>query len=171
MGVNQENYIDNHFNYSKNTRNSRGVALMQRHNAVVYHSLKIGWNNTMAWGKSRQRKGCRSRFKRTNNDERKKSECRRKGKEGRVALHPISSNISLTHTPLSFDVLKTDVPPDWVVYESEEALEFCLMKSNPPTVTRSVSVNADFTWYVHANKRVVSRHNTVIRKVWSGTPY
>lgn len=115
--------------------------------------------------KSKRRKGFRSHFKRTKNDERKRLEHRHRDREGRVALRPISLNINPTRPPLSFDVLKTNVPPDWVVYESEEALQFCLMNSNPPTVSRSVSVNADFTWYVHANKRVVPRDNEVIRRL------
>ena len=119
----------------------------------------------MTPGKLKRRKGFRSHFKRTKNDERRKLECRRKEREGRVACQPISLNVNLTHSPLSFHVLKANVPPDWVVYESEEALQFCLIKSNPPTVTRSVSVNADFTWYVHANKRVVPRNNEVIQRL------
>ena len=42
---------------------------------------------------------------------------------------------------------------------------FCLMKSNPPTVTRSVSVKPDFMWYVHVTGRVVPRGNEVIQRL------
>ena len=115
--------------------------------------------------KGKRRKGFRSYFKRTKNDERKRLELHRKDREGRVALRIISSNVESMHTPLSFDVLKAAVPPDWVVYESEEALQFCLMKSNPPTVTRSVTLNPDFTWFVHVHKRVVPRDNEVIQRL------
>ena len=60
-------------------------------------------------------------------------------------------------------MLKTALPPDWVVYESEETLQLCLMKSNPPTLTRSVTLNPDFTWFVHVHKRVVPGDNEVIK--------
>ena len=119
--------------------------------------------------KSKRRRGFRSHFKRSKNDERKRLESRLKDREGRVALQPISSNVSCadasTFTPLSFHTLKTDVPPDWVVFESEDTIRFCLMKSTPPTVTRSVSVNADFTWYIHAHGRVVPRDNEIIKRL------
>lgn len=86
-----------------------------------------------------------------------------------MAFRPIS--LSASHvdntlvTPLSFTMLKTDVPHDWVVYESESTLQFCLIKSDPPTVTRSVSINADFTWYVHTHGRVVPRDNDIIKQL------
>ncbi len=84
-------------------------------------------------------------------------------KEGNVGLRPVSLNkIPQGNCATMFDALKADV---WIVSESSWMLQFFQMKSNPPTVLQSVTVQPDFTWYVHISKKAVHRGATD----WSST--
>ena len=40
---------------------------------------------------------------------------------------------------------------------------YCMLRSDPPTVIRSVTVSSDLYWYVHVFGKVVPRSNSVIQ--------
>ena len=109
----------------------------------------------------RRRKGFRSFFRRTKNDERKRIDERRR-KRTCVALQHVPMNIS---SP--FNLLEVQLPKGWLVSEGDDGgiVQFCLMKSSPPQVARSITVQADFSWYAHVTGRVVPRSNQTIQQL------
>ncbi len=82
-----------------------------------------------------------------------------------MGLRPVLLNIPQRNSSTTFDAMKVDVPKGWIVSESDDMLQFCLMKSNPLTVSQSVSIQPDFTWYVHVTGRVVPRCNQLIQQL------
>ena len=104
----------------------------------------------------------RSRFKRTKNDERRLQAAQ--SSEERV-LRPVSSNMQ--QPPATLETLKTVDLPGWTLSttEQEDTVQFCILRSDPPTVVRSVTVSADLTWYAHVLGRVVPRANVVIQSL------
>ena len=110
----------------------------------------------------KKRKPLRSRFKRTKNDERRLQAAQ--SSEERV-LQPVSSNMQ--QPPATLETLKTVDLPGWTLSktEQEDTVQFCILRSDPPTVVRSVTVSADLTWYAHVLGRVVPRANVVIQSL------
>ena len=49
--------------------------------------------------------------------------------------------------------------------QKDDTIQFCIMRSDPPTVVRSLTVSADLTWYAHILDRVVPHSNTVIQSL------
>ena len=94
----------------------------------------------------RHRKGFQSFFRRTKNDERKHIDEHRR-KRTCIALQHVPMNIS---SP--FNLLEVQLSKGCrLVSEGDDGIvQFCLMKSSPPQVTRSITVQADFSWYAHA---------------------
>ena len=113
---------------------------------------------------AKRRKPLRSRFKRTKNDERRSQAARSQIAEERI-LQPVSTNVQQPSATL--ETLKTVDPPGWTLAwtEKEDTIQFCIMRSDPPTVVRSLTVSADLTWYAHILGRVVPRSNAVIQSL------
>lgn len=112
----------------------------------------------------KKRKPLRSRFKRTKNDERRSQAAQSQSGEERV-LQPMPTNVQ--QPPATLEILKTVDPPGWTLSrtEKEDAVQFCILGSDPPTVVRSVTVSADLTWYAHILGKVVPRANVVIQSL------
>lgn len=57
--------------------------------------------------------------------------------------------------------------PGWTLSGSEQeaTLQFCILKFDPPTVVRSVTVTSDLTWYAHVLGKVVLRTNPIIQSL------
>ena len=104
-------------------------------------------NSTPPQKPVKRRKPLRGRFKRTKNDERKTQ------KERVLQSVPCNRQQPL----MTLDTLRNVHVPGWTVSETEQqdAMQFCLLKSNPPNVVRSVTVLSDMTWYAHALGKVV----------------
>ena len=49
--------------------------------------------------------------------------------------------------------------------QRKKTLQFCIMRSDPPTVVCTLTVSADLTWYAHILGRVVPRSNAVIQSL------
>ena len=113
---------------------------------------------------AKRRKPLRSHFKRTKNDERRSQAARSQIAEERV-LQPVSTNVQQPSATL--ETLKTVDPPGWTLArtEKEDTIQFCIMRSDPPTVVRSLTVSADLTWYAHILGGVVPRSNAVIQSL------
>ena len=47
--------------------------------------------------------------------------------------------------------MKVDLPSAWTLSESQQdgTLMYCMLRSDPPTVIRSVTVSSDLHWHVH----------------------
>ena len=110
----------------------------------------------------KRRKPLRNRFKRTKNDERRSQIALRE--EERV-LKPIPSNVQ--QAPATLETLKSVDAPGWTLSgtEQEDTLQFCILRFDPPTVVRSVTVSSDLTWYAHVLGKVVLRTNVVIQSL------
>ena len=82
----------------------------------------------------------------------------------RKVLKPLSTNILPTQS--TFEVLmKVDLPSAWTLSESQQdgSLLYCMLRSDPPMVIRSVTVPSDLHGYAHVLNKVVSRSNSVIQ--------
>lgn len=57
------------------------------------------------------------------------------------------------------------LPSAWTLYESQQdgSLLYCMQRSDPPTVIRSVTVSSDLHWHAHVLGKVVPRSNSVIQ--------
>ena len=109
----------------------------------------------------KRRKPLRSRFKRLKNDERKAQDARRQAER---ALRPVLNN--LQQPPTTLETLKQVDAPGWTLSQTEQdTIQFCILRSDPPAVVRSVTVSADLTWYAHVLGRVVPRTNAVIQSL------
>ena len=110
----------------------------------------------------KRRKPLRNRFKRTKNDERRSQIALRE--EERV-LKLIPSNVQ--QAPATLETLKSVDAPGWTLSgtEQEDTLQFCILRFDPPTVVRSVTVSSDLTWYAHVLGKVVLRPNVVIQSL------
>ncbi len=110
----------------------------------------------------KRRKPLRSRFKRCKNDE-------RKAQAGPRNKHRVLESISTNtqQTPVTLEILAAVNTPGWTVSSTKQrdALQFCILNCNPPSVVRSVTVTSDLTWYVHVLGKVVPRPNAVIQNL------
>ena len=86
----------------------------------------------------RRRKHVRNKFTRRKNDERKVQAASRK------ALQQISTNMPPTQNTFE-ELMKVDLPTAWTLSESQQdgTLMYCMLRSDPPTVIRSVTVSSD----------------------------
>ena len=80
----------------------------------------------------------RNKFTRRKNDERKVQAASRK------ALQQISTNMPPTQNTFE-ELMKVDLPSAWTLSESQQdgTLMYCMLRSDPPTVIRSVTVSSD----------------------------
>jgi len=120
----------------------------------------------------KRRKGLRTRFKRTKDDERKsRALCKNleETEHNRIPLQPLSSNIQQHRDsdPLSFQSLKTAhsfIPAEWTIVSTEtDTVQFCIIGSNPPVVMRSVCVTRDLSWHAFIFGQKLSSSNAVIQ--------
>ena len=109
----------------------------------------------------KRRKPMRSRFKRTKNDERRSQTLREKER----IYQPKSCNMQ--EAPATLETLRTVDAPGWTISqtEQEDTLQFCILRFDPPTVVRSVTVSSDLTWYAHVLGKVILRTNVVIQSL------
>ena len=61
--------------------------------------------------------------------------------------------------------MKVDLPSAWTLSESQQdgSLLYCMLRSDPPMVIRSVTVSSDLHGYAHVLNKVVPRSNSVIQ--------
>jgi len=76
----------------------------------------------------------------------------------RKALKPLSTNMLPTQS--TFEALmKVDLPSAWTLSESQQdgSLLYCMLRSDPPTVIRLVTVSSDLHGHAHILDKVVPR--------------
>jgi hypothetical protein len=87
--------------------------------------------------------------------------------ESVVIQEPNSSLVQRYHPNASFEMLKEGVqaslPQGWTVVCHESAIQLCMVKvapMAPPSVERSITIDADMSWYAHARQRVLTSRSS-----------
>ena len=109
--------------------------------------------------KSKRKKGLRSRFKRTKNDERKRQA---------TALSSSQLNVqrqSFSLETLQSESMKSNMPPEWTMVDAknENSMQLCIIQDNPPVVSHSVKISSDLTWAAYIFGQRVKEGNSIIQ--------
>ena len=87
--------------------------------------------------------------------------------ESVVIQEPNSSLVQWYHPNASFEMLKEGVqaslPQGWTAVCHESAIQLCMVKvapMAPPSVERSITIDADMSWYAHARQRVLTSRSS-----------
>ena len=109
--------------------------------------------------KSKRKKGLRSRFTRTKNDERKRQA---------TAL----SSLNVQRQSFSLETLKSEsfkskIPPEWAIVNTkkENFIQLCIIKDNPPVVSHSVKILSDLNWAAYIFGQRVTESNPIIQRL------